>query len=56
MGGWLSRSRETLEFMRACGITPENTAQLKTVSFYTSHEALLLGFEQALTRDRFNER
>ncbi len=42
--------QETLEFMRACGITPDNTNQLRTVSFYTSHEALLLGFEQALTR------
>jgi 3-deoxy-7-phosphoheptulonate synthase len=42
---------QTLDFMRACGITPENTIQLKTVSFYTSHEALLLGFEQALTRN-----
>lgn len=41
----------TLEFMRACGITPENTAQLATVNFYTSHEALLLGYEQALTRN-----
>jgi len=41
---------ETLEFMRACGITPENTDQLARVSFYTSHEALLLGYEQAFTR------
>ncbi len=41
---------ETLEFMRACGITPENTHQLSQVAFYTSHEALLLGYEQALTR------
>jgi 3-deoxy-7-phosphoheptulonate synthase len=41
---------DTLEFMRACGITPETTDQLRTVNFYTSHEALLLGYEQALTR------
>jgi 3-deoxy-7-phosphoheptulonate synthase len=41
---------QTLDFMRACGITPENTDQLRTVNFYTSHEALLLGYEQALTR------
>ncbi|HUS97286.1 MAG TPA: 3-deoxy-7-phosphoheptulonate synthase class II [Hyphomicrobiaceae bacterium] len=41
---------ETLEFMRACGITKETTPQLRTVNFYTSHEALLLGYEQALTR------
>jgi 3-deoxy-7-phosphoheptulonate synthase len=36
--------------MRACGITPENTPQLRTSNFYTSHEALLLGYEQAMTR------
>jgi 3-deoxy-7-phosphoheptulonate synthase len=36
--------------MRACGITSENTPQLKTTNFYTSHEALLLGFEQAMAR------
>jgi 3-deoxy-7-phosphoheptulonate synthase len=41
---------ETLGFMRACGITSENTPQLRTTNFYTSHEALLLGYEQALTR------
>ncbi|MCJ7598673.1 MAG: 3-deoxy-7-phosphoheptulonate synthase class II [Methyloceanibacter sp.] len=41
---------ESLRFMRACGITPENTPQLRTSSFFTSHEALLLGYEQALTR------
>ncbi|MEQ1576808.1 MAG: 3-deoxy-7-phosphoheptulonate synthase class II [Hyphomicrobium sp.] len=44
------RIAETLGFMRAVGITSENTPQLRTTSFYTSHEALLLGFEQALTR------
>jgi 3-deoxy-7-phosphoheptulonate synthase len=41
---------ETLQFMRACGITSENTPQLRVTNFYTSHEALLLGYEQALTR------
>ena len=44
------RITETLGFMRACGITSENTQQLRATSFYTSHEALLLGYEQALTR------
>ena len=44
------RITETLGFMRACGITSENTPQLRSTSVYTSHEALLLGFEQALTR------
>jgi 3-deoxy-7-phosphoheptulonate synthase len=44
------RIAETLGFMRACGITSENTPQLRATHFYTSHEALLLGYEQALTR------
>ncbi|MCB1519979.1 MAG: 3-deoxy-7-phosphoheptulonate synthase class II [Hyphomicrobiaceae bacterium] len=44
------RISETLRFMRACGITSENTPQLRATRFYTSHEALLLGYEQALTR------
>ncbi len=41
---------ETLGFMRAIGLTPENTPQLRSTNLYTSHEALLLGYEQALTR------
>lgn len=41
---------ETLRFMRAIGVTPESAPQLRTTSLYTSHEALLLGYEQALTR------
>ncbi len=44
------RIGEALDFMEACGIDPENAPQLKTASFYTSHEALLLPYEQALTR------
>ena len=44
------RIAETMNFMRACGITSENTSQLRATTFYTSHEALLLGFEQAMTR------
>ncbi len=44
------RIAETMGFMRACGITSDNTPQLRTTNFYTSHEALLLGFEQAMTR------
>jgi 3-deoxy-7-phosphoheptulonate synthase len=44
------RIGETLDFMRACGITPESVPQLRTTEFYTSHEALLLGYEQSLTR------
>jgi 3-deoxy-7-phosphoheptulonate synthase len=41
---------ESVRFMRAIGLTPENTPQLRSTSLYTSHEALLLGYEQALTR------
>jgi 3-deoxy-7-phosphoheptulonate synthase len=37
--------------MAACGVSPENAGPLNGVSFYTSHEALLLPYEQALTRD-----
>jgi 3-deoxy-7-phosphoheptulonate synthase len=44
------RITETLEFMEACGITPDSTPQLRATDFYTSHEALHLGYEQALTR------
>jgi 3-deoxy-7-phosphoheptulonate synthase len=44
------RITETLAFMKACGITSENTPQLQGTSFYTSHEALLLGYEHAMTR------
>ena len=39
-----------LSFMEACGITPESNRRLRTVNFYTSHEALLLQFEEAMTR------
>ena len=39
-----------LRFMRACGIDTENTSALHEVDVYTSHEALLLGYEEALTR------
>jgi 3-deoxy-7-phosphoheptulonate synthase len=39
-----------LKFMEACGIDLEATGQLHQVDFYTSHEALLLGYEEALTR------
>ncbi|MGZ5999745.1 MAG: class II 3-deoxy-7-phosphoheptulonate synthase [Rhizomicrobium sp.] len=48
--GLAARISETLEFMAACGITPDSVPQLRTTEFYTSHEALLLNFEQAMTR------
>jgi 3-deoxy-7-phosphoheptulonate synthase len=44
------RIGEALDFMAACGINPETVPQLKGTTFYTSHEALLLPYEQALTR------
>lgn len=44
------RIGEALDFMAACGITPETVPQIKGTSFYTSHEALLLPYEQAMTR------
>ncbi len=44
------RLDETLAFMAACGLTSETTPQIRETDFYTSHEALLLGYEQAMTR------
>ena len=44
------RIGEALDFMEACGINPDTVPQLKTTEFFTSHEALLLPYEQALTR------
>jgi 3-deoxy-7-phosphoheptulonate synthase len=44
------RITETLGFMRAIGLNPEEHQELSRTDFYTSHEALLLGYEQALTR------
>ena len=41
---------EALTFMKAVGISSENTAALHLTEFFTSHEALLLGYEHALTR------
>ena len=45
-----NRITETLGFMRAIGLDPEEHEQLSRTDFYTSHEALLLGYEQAMTR------
>ncbi len=39
-----------INFMRAMGITADNTPALRETKFFTSHEALLLGYEEALTR------
>jgi 3-deoxy-7-phosphoheptulonate synthase len=44
------RISEAIDFMEACGITPDSVPQMKQVDVYTSHEALLLGYEEAMTR------
>jgi len=44
------RISEALGFMQACGLNLESHPELRTTDFYTSHEALLLGYEQAFTR------
>src|SRR6202521_6032338 len=44
------RISETLGFMQAIGLDLESHPELRTTDIYTSHEALLLGFEQAMTR------
>ena len=44
------RLDETLEFMAACGLTSETTPQIRETDFFTSHEALLLPYEEAMTR------
>ena len=44
------RLDEALRFMKACGLTAESIQQLRETDFYTSHESLLLGYEEAMTR------
>ena len=41
---------ESIKFMNACGINEKNTRELRETDFYTSHEALLLPYEEAFTR------
>lgn len=48
--GLAQRISESLDFMAACGVTPTSVPHLRSTSFYTSHEALFLGFDEALTR------
>ena len=45
-----TRIQDTIDFMAAAGITGETTHEFSTVDFYTSHESLLLEYEEALTR------
>jgi 3-deoxy-7-phosphoheptulonate synthase len=44
------RIGEALDFMEACGVDPQTVPQLQGTSFFTSHEALHLAYEQAMTR------
>ncbi len=44
------RITETIGFMRAIGIDAERSSKLRETEIYTSHEALLLGYEEAMTR------
>jgi 3-deoxy-7-phosphoheptulonate synthase len=44
------RLTETLDFMAACGITSETMPQIRETDLFTSHEALLLPYEEAMTR------
>src|SRR3954469_21757652 len=44
------RLTETLDFMAACGLNSDTTPQIRETEFYTSHEALFLAYEEALTR------
>ncbi|MEH6630477.1 MAG: 3-deoxy-7-phosphoheptulonate synthase class II [Halopseudomonas aestusnigri] len=44
------RIEEAIGFMEACGLTEDRVPQLSETDFYTSHEALLLNYEQSLTR------
>ena len=41
---------ETLGFMAACGLTSQTAPHISETDFFTAHEALLLNYEQALTR------
>tara|TARA_R110002072_G_scaffold6690_14_gene38369 strand:+ start:1376 stop:2746 length:1371 start_codon:yes stop_codon:yes gene_type:complete len=45
-----TRIQDTIDFMSAAGITASTAHEFSTVEFYTSHESLLLEYEQALTR------
>lgn len=44
------RIQDALAFMEACGVSADRTPEVNSVAFYTSHEALLLGYEEAMTR------
>ena len=45
-----NKIQESLNFMDALGVTTDNTPQLRKTDYYTCHEALLIPYEEALTR------
>ncbi|MBT7759762.1 MAG: 3-deoxy-7-phosphoheptulonate synthase class II [Rhodospirillaceae bacterium] len=45
------RISEALDFMEACGITGDSVPEMRQTDFYTSHEALLLDYEESMTRE-----
>ncbi len=49
-GDLSSRIHDSLEFMESCGINVDDFSKLQGTAIYTSHEALLLDFEQAMLR------
>ncbi len=50
-GELCGRISEALEFMEACGINGDSVPEMRQTDFYTSHEALLLNYEEAMTRE-----
>jgi 3-deoxy-7-phosphoheptulonate synthase len=46
----ISKIKESLDFMNSCGLDSKSLPQLTTASFFTSHEALLLNYEEAFTK------
>ncbi|MDP6691236.1 MAG: 3-deoxy-7-phosphoheptulonate synthase class II [Alphaproteobacteria bacterium] len=50
-GELCSRITEALEFMEACGINGDSVPEMRQTDFYTSHEALLLNYEESMTRE-----
>ncbi len=51
-----NRISDTLDFMQAAGVNQDTAHTLSSVDFYTSHEALLLEYEEALCRVEFDNR
>lgn len=47
----IAKIDHSIAFMKACGVSLDDTLQLNSAKFYTSHEALLLNYEQAFTRN-----